>query len=322
MSFVRPIWQDLRAKRLWPVALVLLVAIIAVPVVLSASSGAPPAGPGVPSTSTAPVAGLPAVSERSGAAGGALPGSARDPFTPQGGGGARAAAAGVSATAAGVSATAASSATTSGGSPSGTGSSAHSSAPGSSGATTPSPRTPLPPSIPVGKPKRTTPALSSTQSYDVRLAITNSNGGLNTIDSLERLSLLPSQSLPLLVELGVLQGGSRVLFAVQPGTTLSGPGTCVPGPIDCEILSLAQDQTEKVGVQTVHGSVAEALFAVTGINAVGHGSSSAAMRARRTESSAGRSVLNHSSLNALSLFRYELSVGAVVDLRNLKVGDS
>ena len=33
--FLLDLWHDLRAKRLWPVALVLAVALVAVPVVLS-----------------------------------------------------------------------------------------------------------------------------------------------------------------------------------------------------------------------------------------------------------------------------------------------
>ena len=42
-TFLLDLWHDLRAKRLWPVALVLAAALVAVPVVLSKSSDAPPA---------------------------------------------------------------------------------------------------------------------------------------------------------------------------------------------------------------------------------------------------------------------------------------
>jgi hypothetical protein len=155
------------------------------------------------------------------------------------------------------------------------------------------------------------------QSYAVSLAITNSSGGLNTLSPLTRLSPLPSARRPLLVELGVLKGGSRVLFAVQPGTVVNGPGKCIPGPIHCELLSLTQSQTEKLSVRSTSGTVAVALFAVSGIRVVRHTSRSAAQRARRAQSVAGRRVLNHSSLGALSLFHYAPGVGAVVDLRNL-----
>jgi hypothetical protein len=155
----------------------------------------------------------------------------------------------------------------------------------------------------------------------VTLALTDSTGGLNTIDSLERLSPLPSANQALLVELGVLRGGHRVLFAVQPGTALNGPGTCTPGPIDCEILSLGQDQTEGVSIQSASGPTQVALFAVTGISAASHPSASAADKARRQESAAGRKILNASTLDALSLFQYQPNIGAVVDLSNLTARD-
>jgi hypothetical protein len=166
------------------------------------------------------------------------------------------------------------------------------------------------------------PSLTPDQSYTVKLAITSADGGINTIDPLKRLSLLPSSSDPRLVELGVLKGGSHVLFAIEPGTVLSGPGVCVPGPIDCEILSLAQNQTETIGVRTDSGVDQLAMFAVTGIKVTGHNSRAAAQTARRTESAAGRRVLDRSPLGALSLFQYDPGTGSVLDLRNLTLKDS
>ncbi len=315
-ELIGPVWQDLKAKKLWPVALGLLVAIIAVPVVLSTSSGAPSAGSATTPAAGLPTSGLPAVSQGTGGGAAGLGGSAHNPFAPQPG-------SGTSTTTAGTPITSTSpSAASSTGSGTGSGGSSSQSSTGGSSGTTTTPSGSPPPKIPTPKPKPTIPSLKPTQSYAVTLAITNSHGGINTINSLERLSPLPSQQLPLLVELGVLRGGSRVLFAVQQGTFVSGPGTCVPGPIDCQILALSQGQTELLGIQTTRGRVAEAIFAVTAINAVGHGSASAAMKARQTASSAGRSILNHSSLSALSLFQYEPNLGAVVDLRNLTVGGS
>src|SRR5579884_1659524 len=311
-DLLAPIWQDLRSKKLWPVALALLVAIVAVPVVLSTSSSAPPPVSATPPVAGLPTSGLPAVSQSSGSGGAGLNASARDPFAPQPGTG------GTSTTAAGSGVPASSSPGTPG-SPAGGTSTPQSSTGGGSGTTTTPSGPPLPPP-PTGKPKPTIPSLTSTQSYAVSLAMTTASGGVNTLDPLQRLSLLPSENQPLLVELGVLRGGSRVLFAVQHGTFVSGPGTCVPGPIDCQILSLGQDQTETVGIQGGSGPLREAMFAVTGIKAVEHGSASAAMEARQAASSAGKRVLNHSSLSALSLFRYEPSLGAVVDLRNMSFG--
>jgi hypothetical protein len=316
-DLIGPIWQDLRAKKLWPVALGLLVAIVAVPVVLTTSSSAPSTGASGSPVAGLPTSGLPAVSQSTGS-GGAVKGSAHDPFAPQPGTGGTTTTAGSGSGGSSSSSSSGSSGSTGGTSTTGGGSPGSSSTGGSGTTTTPSGK-PVPPGR---KPKPPVPSLTASQAYGVSLAITKPNGGINTIDPLERLSLLPSQDQPLLVELGVLKGGSRVLFAVQQGTFVSGPGSCVPGPIDCQILFLGQEQTETVGIQTANGRVPEALFAVTGITAVNYGSASGAMKARLAASSAGRSVLNHSSLSALSLFRYEPSLGAVVDLRNLTVGGS
>jgi hypothetical protein len=180
----------------------------------------------------------------------------------------------------------------------------------------------VPPVAPPAKPapKPIHAGLTSTQSYGVALSLTTFAGGLDTIDPLERLSLVPSAQQPLLVYLGVLKGGRDALFAVQPGTVVSGPGSCTPGPTDCEILSLAQEQIESLAVSTGSGTAGVALFAVTAINVKDHASVAAANRARREASAAGQALLKASTLTALSLFEYQPDVGAVVDLRNLEAG--
>ena len=162
--------------------------------------------------------------------------------------------------------------------------------------------------------------LTATESYRVQLAMTMPDGGVDTLDPLERLSVLPNAQQPLLVELGVLDGGKRVLFAVGPKAIVGGPGTCTPGPIDCEILSLAPDQIETLMAQTPSGVDNVAQFAVAGIDVDHHPSAAAARNAREQASEAGRKVLANLSLPALSLFEYKPDLGAVIDLRNLIVG--
>ena len=152
------------------------------------------------------------------------------------------------------------------------------------------------------------------------MAFTNASGGFDTTDPLTRLSLLPSEQQPLLIELGVLDGGKRVLFAVQPGTVVTGPGTCTPGPIDCSVLSLAENQTENVSVSTQSGAAPVGSFAVTAIGVDDRSSVAEANAARAEVSAAGRKLLNKSTADGLSLFQYDASIGAVVDLRNLTVG--
>jgi hypothetical protein len=315
-SFLERIYGDLREKRLWPLALVLLAGLIAVPVLLSKGSSSTPPIAQAPASSQAPApSALPVVNSSAAPRGGKLKGSGRNPFDQLVHGAASGAAAAVSAVtgASTTGTTTTGTSTTAGGSTPGTGTST--STPATTTTTTTTTTT-----IPTGTPKPAPAGLKATQSYDVKLAITNSAGGVDTISPLERLSVLPSKQQPLLVELGVLKGGNRVLFAVQPGAVVSGAGTCVPGPIDCEILSLPQDQTVTLGVQSTGGIQTVALFAVTGITAANHGTTAAANAARRAESPDGRALINASSSTALSLFQYQPSLGALVDLRNLTVG--
>ena len=316
MSVPRNILKELVERKLWPVALVLIVALVAVPVLLTKKAPTdivtPPTGP-LPYSSGST---LPAISIKASPTNSKLAGGGRNPFTPQ-------VAGTTTTTVAAATTTTPSTGTTTpstGGASSSTGSGAGASTtPATTPATTTTPST-------TTTPATTTPAkpaptgLTPTQSYHVSLALTTSDGGVNTIDPLERLSILPSKQEPMLVELGVLEGGHSVLFVVEPGTIVSGAGTCTPGPIDCEILSLTPGQREGISKQTATGSTPVALFSVNSITADNHPSVAAANAARQNASSVGRELLNHSPLSAISLFQYDPSVGAVVDLRNLTVG--
>jgi hypothetical protein len=292
----------------------LVLALVAVPVVLSKSPRAatpPPVSPPPAATASSATA-VPAVSVKNLPVQSRLRGHARDPFTqPKHKAAAKVATTPSAATkpattpSSGTQTTTTSTSTTSTATGTGTGAGGAGSG---SGTTTPT--------FPTAPRKPAPTGLSATQSYHVTLAITNSGGGLDTSDPLVRLSILPNDQEPLLVELGVLKGGHRVLFAVEPYASLSGPGKCTPGPVDCEILSLAPGQIEQLS----SGAVDVAKFGVTEITADRHPSAAAADKARRVESAAGRRLLSQANLSALSLFAYRPSAGAIIDLRNLSVG--
>jgi hypothetical protein len=321
MSVPRNMLKELVERKLWPIALVLIVALVAVPLLLTKGAPTdivtPPTGPLPYSSGTA----LPAISVQTTPGNSKLTGKGRNPFTPQ--------QVATTATTAAVLPTTNTTAST--GASTGTATvsaGAGSSSSASGGSSTPAAPAPAP--VTSSTPTTTTPAqstpastgLTATQSYHVSLAITTSGGGVNTIDPLDRLSILPSKQQPMLVELGVLQGGHSVLFAVEPGTVVSGAGTCTPGPIDCEIVTLNPGQTEGISKQAGSGSTPVALFSVNSITVDQHPSVAAANQARQTASDVGRELLSRSPLSALSLFQYDPSVGSVVDLRNLTVGGS
>jgi hypothetical protein len=325
MSFVHAIVNDLREKRLWPVAAALLAAIVAVPILLSKpASKQPPYVPPVPvQVGASQTARVPVITVEAATAPNALTGiSKRDPFTQQ-----KLAPPTTSST----SSAAASTTTTSPAAAAGSSSSSVSGPTTVAAApTTPSPAPtapvatttpaqstqPAPTPSPSSTPTHPVAGLKSTEAYHVTVAISNASGGFDTIDPVRRLSPLPSRSEPLLIELGVLQGGRHVLFAVQPGTAVSGPGSCTPGPVDCQILSLAPNQTEHVSAPSSAG----ASVTVTAITKDGYPSVAAATAARRAVATAGQDLLRRSTLDALPLFQYQPGVGAVVDLRNLTVG--
>ena len=317
MSFFQNVADEFRERRLWAIAAVLVIGLIAVPVVFSKSYSAPPQAPAVPPT-TPQASTVPALSVHNGASTVPVNGSSRDPFTPQpgaqttasGGSGGTAVGHGPSTTSSGASSGATGAAGT--GSGAGGGSSTASQTTTSSSGTTTTTST----TTTTTTPPPPTSGLSATESYRVNLALSTPSGGLHTLNPLERLSILPSARQPMLIALGVLKGGKRLLFAVVPGTVVSGPGDCIPGPSRCEVLSLAPNQIESVAKTSDQNSSPVATFAVTAIAVRGHSSVAAAMAARSRVSLAGRALLGALNLPILAKFRYEASVGAVVDLRS------
>jgi hypothetical protein len=317
MSFFNSLKMDLADKRLWPVVVVLAICAIGIPVAVtktSSSSGPKPTAvanevPPLPAGQPAPASELGAVAGPNTPRATRYRGAERNPFrgTP-----------GVkSATSTTTQAT-----KVAGGS---SGTSGKSSSKGSSGGAstgsggTTAPQTLAKPTTPrTFKPVPT--VLTPTQSYAVTVAMTTADGGVDTIDPLQRLAILPSAKQPLLVYLGQLQGHRESLFAVESGTVVSGPGRCTPGPTDCEVLALSAGQIEIVAARSGSATVPVAMFAVTAMKVAGHATVAAARRARHDESAAGRTLLGNSPLPVLALFQYDPSLGAVIDLRNLNVG--
>ena len=284
MNFLQPLITDLREKRLWPVVVVLVGALVAVPVLLAKPAPKPEpaiAATGAGATITSPISGLPVVELSTTPQFSHLPGHGRDPFTQQ------TSTTSTSSTAS----TSTSVSSSSGGTTSTTGSHGSSSSTGSnaggggttgntgSSTTTTQTTTTTTPVTP--------PGLTPTESYGVTIAITKPSGGLDTIAPVERLTPLPSGQQPLLIELGVLKGGSAVLFVVAPGTSLSGPAKCLPGRIDCQIISLAPNQIESLSVKGANGPATSPTLPSPASPRSSHKSAADAGRVRRQVSKTG-----------------------------------
>jgi hypothetical protein len=235
--FLLDLWHDLRAKRLWPVAVVLAVALVAVPVVLSKPSET--AGPApVPTVRKAPepkeAAALAQVkldSSADDARGSTLDTfDPSDPFKPPAkvtkkktetdapsslegntGGGTPAGDTGASTGTTDTGSTGGSTGTTGGGYTGTTGGT------GGGGTTTPTPQ----------------------YRYVVDATFT-ANGRTRHIKGLQRLDMLPNQASPLLLFLGATRDGGSAVFLVDSSLQADGEGEgkCKPNASECAFLYL------------------------------------------------------------------------------------
>jgi hypothetical protein len=279
MTFVNRIITDLREKRLWPVALVLLGALIAVPALLANSSKplpvaqvSPAAGVSQPAAQAATA--LPAVSVQSTASISRLGGRARDPFTQQ-------------------SVPASGGATGSGASAGGS-SSSGSSAGGSGAAhtsTTPSGATPSGPSTPSDS--STTPSGGSGATYviyTVDLSFGKAGRAAHDYRNVPRLAPFPSPGNPVMVFLGVKSDAKTVEFLITSTASPTGGGKCAPAHGQCELLSLAMGQTERLMVLNWNGTVTNYVLKVSAVHTIPTSSPADANLAHARVSAAGQRI--------------------------------
>ncbi len=227
--FLLDLWHDLRAKRLWPVAVALAVGLVAVPVVLSKSATTPPAKPVQqpaqsdsfqdklkalasvkleedaagrgsslntfdPDNPFAP----PKVAKKKSTDGAPSSVASDDPgdSTPTGGGD--------------IGSTGGDSPSTGGDSP-------------STGGDTPSTGGDTP----------------STVHYRYVVDLTfRANGRTRKVRNMERLEMLPNADSPLLIFLGVSPGAGNAVFLVDSTLETAGEGSCKPRASECAFLNL------------------------------------------------------------------------------------
>ena len=236
--FFLDLWQDLQAKRLWPVAAVLLLALVAVPVVLSKSSEAPPPAP-VQAVRKAPdpkdLKALASVKldEAALERGSSLDTfDASDPFRPPkkiakrsgedggqssvtSGQQAGSADAGSTGSAGGSVGSTGDTGLSGGGDTGSTGGGTTGGTGGSGGGDTP----------------------TQTAQYRYVADVTfSANGNRRHIKGLERLDMLPNEASPLLLFLGVTPNGGNTVFLVDSTLKAAGEGKCKPSARECAFL--------------------------------------------------------------------------------------
>ena len=222
--FLLDLWHDLRAKRLWPVALVLAVALVAVPVVLSKPSETPAPAPATARKAPDPkdLKALASVTLNESAV---ERGSSLDTFDPNDPFRLPKAVQKRSRQESGAESSITSDTPSSGGADTGstgdTGTTGGDVGTGGGGDT--------------GSTGGDTPTTTVQYRYVVDLTFT-ANGRTRRVKGMERLDMLPSQESPLLLFLGVSANAGNAVFLVDSTLETAGEGKCKPRASDCAFL--------------------------------------------------------------------------------------
>jgi hypothetical protein len=239
--------QDLREKRLWPLAVLLLLALVAIPVLLIQPAKQPGPVSDAPAKQKLPA--LTAISDaaRAGEGSGLGVFNKADPFLPpeaivaatraQSSTAGATTAAGSPAGAAGASSGSSSSPSSGSGSSSSSGSGGGSSGGGSSAPTTGGGRS-------GGGSHGGGGAKTVNYTYVADVTFTR-DGHTRHIHGMTRLSMLPSESSPLLLFLGVDSSADNAVFLVDSTLDASGEGSCSPSERSCGVLSLGAGSIER-----------------------------------------------------------------------------
>ncbi|WP_027008108.1 hypothetical protein [Conexibacter woesei] len=311
--FLRNVITDLVEKRLWPVAVALVAALVAVPIALGGKSEAttPPAvaSAATSSATPSPTTAAQVVSLEQQAAGKtANASSVRDPFVQHHQPHATDAEirASVKTTAEALVAAlapkkrAATSASTStgGGSSSSTGGST------STGTTTPSTGTTTP-----STGGTTTPAKKVT-TYSVDLSFGES-GAERKYNNIARLTPLPSSDSPFFVYMGLSADKRSATFLINGDVVPSGDGHCTPSPTDCQQITLTRGDIEFFDMQSGTAGVVQYQLELLNIKATTT-TAAKAQTAKARESKAGRDVIRQivaTDPDKLSSLTYNKSLG-------------
>jgi hypothetical protein len=246
MSAITNVWRQLVQRRLWPVAIVLIAGLAAVPLLLaqepeptaSAPAPAPAGGADDDALIGQPiVAKVTATSDRKRRK---VIGASKNPFglPPEADNGSAAAA------------------NVDGGVVTQTGDDTKGTDGSTGGGTAPS--TPVAPSTPIAPSTPVTP--SEPKPAPKRYAVQELTVRFGTADgvarqSLKRLQPLPSAEEPVLIYMGVLKDGKTAVFMVDHGVEPVGDGECRPTPEQCETIRLKEGETEFLDVKDETGNI-------------------------------------------------------------------
>ncbi len=294
MSAITNLWRQLVQRRLWPVAILLVAALAAVPLALAQEPEPPAPAPAVVAQSgetalaVQPIVALATAADRSKRR--KVLGAKKNPF-------------GLPKTEASPSATPPdSNGSTTAVEPSDSSSSAV--VPASSSPSSPSTgggSVPAPVATPAPRPRK-----YAMHELTVRFG---DSGGTAVRTSLKRLQPLPSPETPVLIYLGVLKDGKTAVFLVDHGVSAVGDGDCRPTGDECETLRLKAGDTEFLDVVDEAGTVG-AQFQLDLVKI--HKSTTASASRAQASSKAGRRLLKaRVSSDGPTGYRWDAAAGAL-----------
>jgi hypothetical protein len=259
-TFLLDLWQDLRAKRLWPVAIALLAAMVAVPVMLLKPASSTP--PATTAAATSKDGKLPAVTlDASSIADSHLdvfkeknPFSSMSDATP-------------AEDLAGVgdgTATDGSGDAAGKGGDGGAGATGGDTGAGSGGGTTPPGGSSSPPATDPVDGKPVEPGIHYfTYTADV---LFGARGHTRAYKSLTQLDVLPDSNSPIVAFMGVQSGKVATFFIADPAFRADGEGSCQPSPDNCMFLSLRKDEDHNEATLSAQNGTIEFELKLTGLH--------------------------------------------------------
>lgn len=267
MTPIRDLLSDLVERRLWPIALLLVAALVAVPIVLAKSpSHKAASGDGLAALpSPAAAAAGPVVSVAEQAPHGArLHGKAKNPFKQQH----------VPPKPKSENAAAPAGA----GTPSGGGAGGAGGVGDSGGATG-------------GNPGHPTGKTYTRAAIDVRFG--KAGHKLRSITDVPRLTPLPNAANPVAIFLGMRKDHETAVFLISSDVRVQGDGRCAPSKDDCEAVELKQDQIAFLNVKGANGTIQQYELDLVKVTIDQTTSKAAAQASYARVSRAGRRLLRH-----------------------------
>jgi hypothetical protein len=284
MSAIRGVLRDLVERKLWPIAVLLLAAAVAVPMYLGRASADDTPLPATALKADAGKVSKAAVKVDDGPGGDDRPGAVRNPFKQ------------LHVPKAPAPPAAPSSRTPAADQPTGSGSG------GSNGSQTPA--------APGGSggsgnegSKPATPAGDPLDVYHLSLRFGRAEATqLKTYHDVARLSPLPTADNPFFVYTGVLKDGKTAVFLLSSDATATGDGHCRPSSKSCQTIEVKEGDTEFFDL-TVDGEAVQYQLDVVKVFKKGASTAGAAAAAYERHSNAGADMLRKAHRVGSSAFK-------------------